>query len=60
MGTATTTTTLLQSLYSACDLALYKPRTDVVLVGSAFAPEHVAVTPCSPDSRSAISTSRLA
>lgn len=32
-----------QSLYSAGDLALYKPRADVVLVGSAFAPDHVAV-----------------
>lgn len=32
-----------QSLYCAGDLALYKPRADVVLVGSAFAPDHVAV-----------------
>ncbi|MFO0757651.1 MAG: DUF2169 domain-containing protein [Byssovorax sp.] len=31
------------SLYCASELVPYKPRTDVVLVGSAFAPERVAV-----------------
>jgi hypothetical protein len=32
-----------QSLYAGSELALYKPRTDVMLVGSAFAPDHEPV-----------------
>lgn len=32
-----------QSLYAASELALYKPRTDVMLVGSAFAPDREPV-----------------
>jgi hypothetical protein len=32
-----------QSLFCASDLALYKPRADIMLVGSAFAPDQVPV-----------------